>query len=57
MFLKDITSSTIKIFKMLKILLNKLFKNIVNLISLIKRIINISVKIKLKKLLINLKNL
>ncbi len=42
---------------MLKTLLNKLLKNIINLISLIKRIINISMKIKLRKLLINLKNL
>ncbi len=57
MFLKDIKSSIIKIFKILKTLLNKLLKNVMDLISLIKRIINISVKIKLKKLLINLKNL
>jgi len=46
-----------KIFKILKTLLNKLLKNIMDLISLIKRIININVKIKLKKLLINLKDL
>ncbi len=56
MFLEDITSSIIRIFKILKTLLNKLLKNIINLISLIKRIININMKIKLKKLLINLKN-
>jgi len=42
---------------MLKTSLNKLLKNIINLISLIKRIININVKIKLRKLLINLKDL
>ena len=55
--LKNITFSIIKIFKILKTSLNKLLKNVTNLISLIKRIMNISVKIKLKKLLINLKNL
>ena len=57
MSLKDIASSIIKIFKMLKISLSKLLKNIINPISLIKRIININVKIKLRELLINSKNL
>jgi len=42
---------------MLKTLLSKLLKNMTDLINLIKRIINISVKIKLRELLINLKNL
>ena len=57
MFLEDIASSIIKIFKILKTSLSKLLKNIINLISLIERIINISVKIKLRELLINSKNL
>ncbi len=57
MLLKDITSSIIKIFKILKTSLNKLLKNVANLISLIERIININMEIKLRKLLINLKNL
>ncbi len=57
MFLKDTTYFTAKIFKVLKTSLSKLLKNIIDLVSLIERIISTSIKIKLKKLLTNLKDL
>jgi hypothetical protein len=44
-------------FKYLKTLISKLLKGIVNPVALTKRIILTSIKIKLSKLLVNLKEL
>jgi hypothetical protein len=52
-----ISNTSLSSFKHSKTLINKLLKNIVDLVTLIKRIILTSIKIKLSKLLANLKKL